>query len=85
MAYFVGDDRRISEFKSADGVVSWNVVGPAVSPNDDGSFTWTVSHTGSETRLEVNGVSHRATAGFQPVSGPAAYDSEVKFTGMKWH
>ncbi|HEY0840993.1 MAG TPA: hypothetical protein VGD74_12460, partial [Vulgatibacter sp.] len=86
VAYFVEDDLQLSEFKSVGGTVTWEYVGkPAVSPNDDGSFTWTVSHTGSETQVEVNGVSVRAATGFQPVSGPAAYDSEVKFTGMNWH
>jgi len=84
VAYLVGDDGRISEFKVVDGGVSWENVGPAVSPNADGSYIWTVSHTGTETQVEVNGVSHRATAGFQAVSGPAAYDSEVTFTDMNW-
>lgn len=84
VAYLVGDDLRISEFKNVNGNTSWEVVGPAVSPNDDGSFTWRVSHTGLETQIDVNGISHRAAAGFQPVSGPAAYDSDVTFTNMKW-
>lgn len=85
VAYFVDDDRQISEWKSVDGVLSWNIVSPEkVSPNDDGSFTWTVSHTGSGTQVEVNGISLPAAAGFEPVSGPAAYDADAIFSRMKW-
>jgi len=85
VAYFLGKDRRISEFKNVSGTVTWEIVGPVVLPSDDGSFHWTVSHTGSETQVEVNGISVRGATGFEPASGPAAFDSGATFTDMKWH
>ncbi len=55
-----------------------------LSPGEGGSFTWTVSHSGADTQVTVNGVSLSATGGFQPASGPAAYDANAKFARMKW-
>ncbi len=84
VAYLVGDDLQISEFKLVGGTASWNLIGKGVKPGEGGSFTWTVSHAGADTQVTVNGVSLSAAGGFQPASGPAAYDADAKFARMNW-
>lgn len=84
VAYLVGEDLQLSEFKVVADVVSWEKMGLAVVPKDEGSFHWSVTHSDSETQVEVNGVSFTAAGGFEPVSGPAAYDAEVLFTDLEW-
>jgi len=83
-ALLVGDDNRLWSFEMESAQAEWFDMGPAPTPEQDGSYRVTVRNNGKGAAVEVNSTTLDIAHNLPPAGGAALYDSPTIFTGIRW-